>query len=126
MLRRGLLTLAALGGLAACAPAQPQAVLIHQAAAPAGSCDTSFRVANASSGTVERLYFSHSSLNGWGADQLGASVLPPGRSTGYRAANPGAYDFRVVWASGRAAELRRVNICAASTITVTDYGLRAS
>jgi hypothetical protein len=124
MLRRGLLAFPLLGGLAACVP-QPQTVYVQQAAPLARSCDTSFRVVNASSGTVERLYFSHSSLGGWGADQLGASVLPPGRSAGYRAANAGSYDFRVVWAGGRASELRGVNICAASTITVTNYGLRA-
>jgi hypothetical protein len=113
--------LALLLGPAACAPQQPQTV-----GRGGGGCDTSFRVVNLSSGTVERLYFSHASLNGWGTDQLGQNVLPPGRSAGYRAANTGSYDFRVVWSNGRAAELRGVNICAASTITVTDGGLRAS
>lgn len=125
MLRRGLLTLSLLGGLTACV-APPQTVYVQQAAPVRAACDTSFRVVNASSGTVERLYFSHSSLGGWGNDQLGTSVLPPGRSAGYRAANAGNYDFRVVWSNGRASELRRVNICAASTITVTNSGLRAS
>lgn len=125
MLRRGLFTLSLFGGLAACAP-QPQTVYVQQAAPVARSCDTSFRVVNASAVTVERLYFSHASLGGWGNDQLGTSVLPPGRAANYRAANTGNYDFRVVWSNGRAAELRGVNICAASTITVTNSGLRAS
>lgn len=125
MRRHGLLLLPLLAALGACAP-QPQTVYIQQAAPVRAACDTSFRVVNASSGTVERLYFSHASLRGWGADQLGASVLPPGRSAGFRAANAGHYDFRVVWTNGQAAELRGVNICAASTITVTNYGLRAS
>ena len=123
MTQRRLLTpaiLAGLLGLAACAPQQPMLVQQQQA------CDTSFRVVNASSGTVERLYFSHASQSGWGNDQLGQNILAPGRSTSYRAANVGAYDFRTVWANGRSAELRRVNVCAASTITVTDQGLRAS
>jgi hypothetical protein len=44
----------------------------------------------------------------------------------YRAANTGAYDFRVVWTNGRAAEIRQVNVCRASRITVTDRGLIAS
>ena len=130
MPRRGLLTLtlsAALASLAACAPQQPTYVLTQSTVAPAPvACNSAFRVANASSGTVERLYFSHASLGSWGADQLGERVLPPGRNTGYRAANAGAYDFRVVWANGRASELRGVDICRASLITVTDHGLRAS
>jgi hypothetical protein len=93
---------------------------------PAQACDTSFRVVNASSGTVQALYFSHSSRSGWGTDQLGSGVLPPGRALNYRAANTGNYDFRAVWSNGRAAELMGVNVCRASVITITDRGLRAS
>jgi hypothetical protein len=93
---------------------------------PTQSCNTAFRVVNNSSGTVGQLFFSHSSQSGWGADQLGRSVLPPGRFVNYRAANTGAYDFRVVWTTGRAAEIRQVNVCRASQITVTDRGLFAS
>jgi hypothetical protein len=59
-------------------------------------------------------------------DQLGQSVLPPGRFVNYRASNAGNYDFRVVWTNGRAAEMRGVNICRASQITVTNSGLVAS
>lgn len=81
---------------------------------------------NNSGATVERLYFSHSSLGSWGNDQLGQSVLPPGRQVSYRAANTGNYDFRVVWTNGRAAEIRGVNVCRASRITVTNGGLLAS
>lgn len=109
-------------GLAACQQEPARTVVV----VPSQACDTSFRVVNNSSGTVERLYFSHSSQGGWGADQLGTSVLPPGRVVSYRAANAGNYDFRVVWANGRAAELMRVNVCRASQITVTDRGLLAS
>ena len=123
MLKRSLLGLAPLGlalAVAGCVP-PTQTVVVRER-----SCDTSFRVVNASSGTVERLFFSHASQNGWGNDQLGETVLPPGRATSYRAAHTGAYDFRVVWANGRSAELRRIDVCVASTITVTDGGLRAS
>ncbi len=90
------------------------------------ACDTSFQVVNNSGATVERLYFSHSTQGGWGADQLGQNVLPPGRATSYRAANAGNYDFRVVWTNGRAAELRGIDVCRASRITVTNSGLTAS
>ena len=108
--------------LTACVEQQQRPVVVM----PARGCDTSFLVINRSSQTVERLYFSHSSLNGWGADQLGANVLPPGRQMSYRAANTGQYDFRVTWVNGRSAELRRVNVCVASRITVTNSGLIAN
>jgi hypothetical protein len=113
--------LLALTGLAACVP-PTQTVLVQQQA----TCNSAFRVINNSSGTVERLYFSHSSLGAWGNDQLRQNVLPPGRSTSYRAANAGNYDFRVVWQNGQSAELRQVNVCAASNIVVTNRGLSAS
>lgn len=107
--------------LAACAPEGATVASPVRGVA----CDTSIRVSNQSSGVVQQLYFSHSSLNAWGQDQLGASVLPPGRFVNYRMNNPGNYDFRVVWSDGRSAELRRVNVCAASQVIVTNGGLRA-
>ncbi|MGK7864380.1 hypothetical protein [Falsiroseomonas sp. E2-1-a4] len=108
--------------LSACVQEPQRTVVV----VPSQSCNTAFRVVNASSRTVERLYFSHSSINGWGNDQLGSSVLQPGRQVSYRAANTGNYDFRVIWNNGQAAELRRINVCAASRITVTNSGLRAN
>lgn len=108
---------------------QPQAYVQPMAMVPVAPvqqvCDTSFRVMNNSSRVVHSLYFSHSSQGNWGADQLGASMLYPGRYVNYRANNPGAYDFRIVWNNGRTAEIRRVNLCVASQITVTNAGLRA-
>jgi len=115
---------AALAGLAALSLSACQQEPARQVVlVPTQACDTSFRVVNQSSGTVERLYFSHSSLRAWGNDQLGTSVLPPGRQVSYRAANAGNYDFRAVWTNGRAAELMSVNVCRASQITITDRGL---
>ncbi|MGG5820065.1 hypothetical protein [Falsiroseomonas sp. HW251] len=107
--------------LGACTPQAQNVVVV-----PSQACDTSFRVANNSTMTVNQLFFSHSSLAGWGTDQLGNSVLPPGRFVNYRAANTGNYDFRVVWSNGQAAEIRGVNVCRASQITVTNRGLTAS
>lgn len=128
MQRRMLASLGALAtlGLAGCQQDQrPTTVVVVPTPAQA-VCDTSFSVVNNSSGTVERLYFSSSRTSGWGADQLGTAVLPPGRFVNYRAANTGNYDFRVVWSNGRAAELMGVNVCRASRITITDRGLLAS
>lgn len=125
MLRRSLFALLALG-VSACAP---QTVYVPQPAyvAPpqAQGCDTRFQVVNNSSLTVAQLFFSHESLNSWGVDQLGQNVLPPGRAASYRANNAGGYDFRIVWQNGRAAELRRIDICRASRIVVTNRGLYA-
>ena len=127
---RRMMMLGALGaamGLAGCvAPPAGGVVFLQPPPILAPTCDTSFRVVNASNRVVERLYFSHSSLNGWGPDQLGQGVLPPGRSMSYRASNTGNYDFRVVWVGGRETELRQINVCSASQITVTNRGLSAS
>ena len=109
-------------GLAACAQGQSPGGM----AGAAGNCDPRFRVVNASGLPVERLFFSPADLNAWGADQLGDRMLPPGRSLGFAAANPGAYDFRVIWTNGQAAELRGVNICMASNIVITNGSLNAS
>jgi len=115
---RGLSALLLLAPLA-CAPARP-------AGDSAAVCDPRFRVVNASALPVERFFFSPAQLNAWGADQLGDRMLPPGRSLGYQAANPGTYDFKVVWSNGQEAELRGVNLCLASNIVITNGTLNAS
>ncbi|PZW51110.1 hypothetical protein C8P66_101329 [Humitalea rosea] len=88
-------------------------------------CDTSFEVANRTNQTVRELYFSQSALNDWGRDQLGERVLGPGDTMRFRANHAGNYDFRVVWANGRGAELRNVNVCRAAVVNVFGNGLRA-
>ncbi len=102
-------------------------LLAATAAAPAFAqgCDTRFSIANQSSAVVEQFYFGPSSNPNWGADQLGRNVLPQGRSLNYQAARGGMYDFKVIWSNGRTAEIRQVDICRASRITVTDRGLIA-
>ena len=125
-MRRRLAFLAVAGlGLAACTPETRSVAVPVQPATVAG-CDTRFQVANASSLTVRSIYFSPSSQRSFGVDQLGASVLPPGRLVTYRAANATNYDFRVVWTNGQAADLYGVNVCRLSRITVTNSGLRAT
>lgn len=128
MVRRKLLAFLAVGGAGALAACAPQTVYVPQpvpvAPAPV-ACDTRFQVVNNSSRTVLTLQYSHASRNDWGVDQLGQNVLPPGRVWNARAANAGLYDFRITWAGGGAAELRRVDICRASQIVVTNSGLYA-
>ena len=131
MISRKLLAFFALAGAAALSACAPQTVYVPQPVAVAQprmvtpACDTRFQVVNNSSLTVMQLFFSHASLANWGVDQLGQNVLPPGRVVNYTANNAGNYEFRIVWQNGRAAELRRVDICRASRIVVTNQGLFA-
>lgn len=90
---------------------------------PVATCG--FQVLNNSSITVHSLNFSSSALASWGADQLGSSVLPPGRAVSFRPSYGGNYDFRVIWTNGRAAELRQVDTCRTPNVIVTNRGLMA-
>ncbi len=130
-----LATVGAALGLAACMPAPPPAYLAGPVAPPAAppdlppapeTCDTRFRLANVSSVPIALFFFSPASEPNWGPDQLGERILPPGRAIIFRAAYPGPYDFRVVMADRRTAELRQVDVCTVLEITVTDAGMRAS
>lgn len=110
--------------LAACSPPAPGRTAA-EAPAQATGCQGALQVINASSRTVDRLFLARLSLEGWGSDRLGQEVLRPGRSASYRSNMAGAQDLRVIWADGRAAELRRIDPCATGTIRVEDGGLRA-
>ncbi|MBR0646068.1 hypothetical protein [Plastoroseomonas hellenica] len=112
------------GALAGCVM-PPQQVVVPQQIVPQAGCDTRFQVVNQSGGTVREFYFSHSSLSSFGVDQLGQNVLQPGQAMSFVANNPGNYDFRAVFMNGARRDLYRVNICAASRITITGGGLIA-
>lgn len=128
MFRRKLLALFALVGATAVSACAPQTVYVP---APVGvapmpmGCDTRFQVVNNSSRAVYSLQYSHATRNDWGPDQLGQNMIPVGGVWNARAANTGLYDFRITWNGGGAAELRRVDICSASRIYVTNRGLYA-
>ena len=129
MLRRLLPAALALMGAAAVSACAPQTVYVPTpvgvAPTPSPGCDTRFQLVNNSSRTVLTFQYSHASLSSWGVDQLGQNVLAPGQVWNARAANAGAYDFRITWVGGGAAELRNINICAASRIYVTNRGMYA-
>lgn len=129
-LRRKFLALFAVTGAAALSACAPQTVYVPQpvAIAPqpiAPVCDTRFQVVNNSSRAIYSLQYSHASRSDWGVDQLGQNMIPVGGVWNARAANAGLYDFRITWNGGGAAELRRVDICRASRIVVTNRGLYA-
>lgn len=110
-------------GLAACAP-PPSTRAVAEAPAR-GGCEAELRLVNASTRTVDRVFLARLSQEGWGKDRLGQEVLRPGRSAQYRGTAPGMQDLRVIWADGRAAELRQVDPCATGTVRVEEHGLRA-
>ncbi|MBR0656103.1 hypothetical protein [Plastoroseomonas arctica] len=93
--------------------------------AQAQSCDTRFVFNNRSSVTVMEFYFDSSRNPRWTRDELGSGVLPPGQSRRFAAAYSGMYDFRAVLQGGRAVELRQVNICQITNVTLTNGGLSA-
>lgn len=112
MLRRLLLALPLLATTAA-GPAQAQ------------GCDTRFDFFNRSSSTVVEFYFDSSRNPNWTRDELGDGVLPAGQSRRFAAAYSGPYDFKAVMEGGGSVELRRVDICAITRVTLTNNGLRA-
>lgn len=116
------------GALAGCV-VPPQQVVVPAVSSPVvvpqAGCDTRFQVVNQSGATVREFYFSHSSLSSFGVDQLGQRVLQPGQAMTFVANNPGNYDFRAVFMNGARRDLYRVNVCAASRITITNGGLIA-
>jgi hypothetical protein len=120
---RALASITLVLGFAACSPPPPARIAAEPPSR--GGCEGELQVVNASSRTVDRLFLARLSLEGWGNDRLGQEVLRPGRSARYRATASGRQDVRVIWADGRAAELRQVDPCATGTIRVEDGGLKA-
>ena len=102
-------------------------LLAASALAPAHAqgCDTRFDFHNRSSQTVMEFYFDSSRNPNWTRDELGDGVLPAGRSRRFAAAYSGPYDFKAVLENGRSVELRRVDICTITTVTLTDSGMKA-
>lgn len=98
---------------------------VAMAGTAAAQCDTRFSLVNQSGVTIQEFYFGSSAQPNWGADQLGANVLPNGRSMNFATRQGGLNDFRVVWATGEHAELMQVNICVISQILATPRGISA-
>ncbi|MEI6162717.1 MAG: hypothetical protein WCP77_23045 [Roseococcus sp.] len=105
--------------------ALPLLAAIGAGSAHAQSCDTRFNFHNRSSTTVIEFYFDSSRNPNWTRDELGAGVLPAGQSKRFAAAYSGNYDFRAVLDGGRAVELRQVDICSITDVTLTDAGMTA-
>ena len=91
----------------------------------AGSCGArEVMLRNASGVAIEQAYGGSGAAAGWGAELLGPTPLPAGAGRTIRLP-AGAQAVRLVWVNGRAAELAGVDLCAISTLTLTDAALRA-
>jgi hypothetical protein len=89
-------------------------------------CDSRFILRNNSGLTINEFYTGPSSQQHWGRDRLGDGVMPAGRVLRYPPSGGGTvHDFRVVFENGRAAELRRVNLCRTTEIVANRNGLEA-
>lgn len=101
MLRRALFALALL---------LPAPILASGAAT--AQTDPSFNIVNRAGETINEIYVTSVQINSWGQDLLGANVLPNGQSFPVRLPpNQCENDIRVVYASGRNEERRRINTC---------------
>src|SRR5215510_14392085 len=104
MFRRTILSLALAAAFSGAAVAQ---------------CDPRFQIVNATDTLVAELHISSSGEAAWGPDLLGSGVLAPGQGAEVTPPAGGMYDMRVVMANSQQAELRQLNVCQISRVTVT-------
>jgi len=81
--------------------------------------DPTFDLVNAGSASIFEVYVSPSSINDWGRDVLGSSVISGGSRHRIRPAATGecVFDIKVVYRGGGAEERRRQNLCQIATLT---------
>lgn len=106
------------------------ASIVALAAAAAGGqasaqSQQDFRLINRTGQQINELYVSPSANDRWGRDILGDEVMPSGTSrniTFPRTTEACLFDLKVVYADGEAGEVREVNLCEVSNVTVTWNG----
>ena len=84
-----------------------------------------FSLVNRTSYQINEVYVSPSAVDSWGRDILGDGVMPPGTRrniTFPRRTRACTFDLRVVYADGERGEVREINLCEVSTVTVTWNG----
>ncbi|MFN7753425.1 MAG: Tat pathway signal protein [Pseudomonadota bacterium] len=81
--------------------------------------DPTFDLVNAGSVSIFEVYVSPSSINDWGRDVLGSSVISGGNRHRIRpaASSECVFDIKVVYRGGGAEERRRQNLCEISSLT---------
>lgn len=93
-----------------------------EAAAPATGAQQDLNIVNNSGHTVMTLNVSPSDSNQWGPDILGTDTLAEGGSgqvSFVRGQDQCLWDIRATFDSGETGDWRQLNLCEASTITLT-------
>lgn len=102
------------------------ALLLALGAAPA-SAQNRFFVVNNSGEQISQIFVSSSSVQQWGPDILGTSVLPAGNQVWVTPSfTDCVLDVRVVYQSGREENRMRVNACSISRISFGGAGTGAT
>jgi hypothetical protein len=84
-----------------------------------------FRLINRTGYQVNEVYVSPSAVDSWGRDILGDGVMPSGTSrniTFPRRTRACTFDLRVIYADGERGEIREINLCEVSNVTLTWNG----
>ena len=87
-----------------------------------GSTQQSFSIVNNTGRTVTRLTDSAANEDDWGIDILGMQPLPDGetaQASFTRGEDQCLWDFRATFEGGETRDWRGVNLCEASTVTLT-------
>ncbi len=88
-------------------------------------CTGEVRLTNASGQVIEQAYLGTPAS--WGADLLAPGTLAPGASVTFRAATTASRQaVRVVFDTGRAAELPNLDLCETPEVTVERGAVRAA
>jgi hypothetical protein len=101
------------------------AFLAMAAGAASAQCDPRFQIVNGTDTPAREIYIDSSSLPAYTVDRLGSNVLGPGQVFNVTPSEGGLYDIKVVMMNNQQAELRQVNVCQISRVTITPNGLQA-
>lgn len=96
-----------------------------EAATAAAGARQDFTIVNSTGRTVLTLNVSSSDSNEWGPDILGAATIPDGQSgqvAFQRGQEQCLWDLRATFDDGSTGDWRGVNLCEASTVTLTPTG----
>ena len=112
MIRRAFLAAVALASIAASTEAFAQA-------------QQNFSLINRTGYQINEVYVSPSASNSWGRDILGDGVMPSGTRrniTFPQRTRACMFDLRVIYADGERGEVREINLCEVSNVTLTWNG----
>lgn len=84
-----------------------------------------FALVNRTGYQINELYVSASANNRWGRDILGDEVMPSGTRrniTFGRNQRECQFDIRIIYSDGERAEIRQIDLCQVSVVTLTWNG----